>query len=101
MVVEDDGIATAVGLADTAETRPDRTDITWSKNRSTGCLVKNLITSVNNLNVLSCPHRAVCIGRCAVAADAWKWDAIKIEDGSGHHFGDQDSQYVTINHGVR
>ena len=53
MVVEDDRVAPASGLADAAEAGPDRADGSWPKDRRTGCLVKDLIAFVHNLNVLS------------------------------------------------
>jgi hypothetical protein len=53
MVVEHDGVAIAISLADTAEAGPDRGDGSRPKDRRTGCLVKDLIAFVHNLNVLS------------------------------------------------
>src|SRR5437762_1352387 len=52
MVVEHDRIATAIALADAAEAGPDRADGSWSKDRCTGGLIKDLIAFVHNLNVL-------------------------------------------------
>jgi len=84
MVVEDDGVAVAIALADAAEAGPDRGDGSWPQDRCTGCFVKDLITFVHHLDVLREPHGAVGVGRCAIASDTWKWDAVKIKGGRGY-----------------
>ena len=101
MVVEDDGIARAITLADTAEAGPDRGDGRWPKNRCTRRLVKDLIAFVHHLNVLSQPHGTVGIGRRAVASDTGKRDTVKVEDGGGHYFRDQEAQQAVVDDWVR
>src|SRR5438046_2725011 len=100
-VVEHNRIAVAITLADTAEARPDRADGCWPEDRGPRGLIKDLITFVHDLNVLSCPDGAVGIGRRAIANDTWKWDTIKIEDGGGHRFRKQSSQQAVVDNRVR
>ena len=101
MVIEDDRVAMAITLADTAEACPDRGDSSWPQDRSTGRFVKDLIAFVHYLNVLGQPHGTVGIGRGAVAYHTWKRDTVKIEDGRGHDIRDQASQYAVVNDRVR
>ena len=81
MIVKDDWVASAIGLADAAEASPERSDPNWSQDRCAGCLVKDLIAFVHHLNVLSCPDDAVRIGRMAIARDTGIRDTVKIKDG--------------------
>ena len=95
MVVEHDRVAAATG-ADAAEAGPDRVDGNWPKDRCTGCLVKDLIAFVHNLNVLSESHGAVGIGRRAAADDTWKRDTVKVQNSGRHNVGNQDPQIVAV-----
>src|SRR5436190_10002156 len=101
MVVEDYRVATATSLAGAAEAGPKRGDPKRSQNRGAGCFIKNLISFVHHLNVLSCPYNAVRIGRMAVARDPWIENTVKIEDGRGHRFWNQESQQAMVDDGVR
>src|SRR5437870_13353740 len=101
MAVEDARVDTAISLADTPEAAPDRGHPNWSQDRCTRRLVKDLIAFVHDLNVLSCPDNAVGIGRMAVACDTWIRDTIKIEDGGGHRFRNQETQQAVVDDRVR
>src|SRR5207248_2746681 len=59
------------------------------------------VTLVHDLNVLTRPNGAVGIGWRATAYDTWKWDPVKIEDGGGHRFRDQNAQQAVVDNRVR
>src|SRR5436190_2253014 len=101
MVVEDDGIAVAIVLADPSETGPNRGDGRWPKDRRAHRLIEDLITFVHHLNVLGQPYGAVGIRRRAIASDARKWNAVKIEAGR-RYVRDQDlEQTAAVDNRVR
>ena len=80
LIVKDHRVAIAGGLANSAEAGPELNDLR-SKHGSAGGLIKDLVTFVDDLHVLGRADFAVCIGRRAVASDAWERNAIEIEDG--------------------
>src|SRR5439155_5630174 len=96
--VEQSGIATAAGLADTTKASPDRRDAVWSQDRIPGGFVKNLIPFVYDLHVLGFSNRSVGIGRRAVASHAGKRDAIEVEKRAWHigrhHIADGDGRLL-------
>jgi len=101
VIIEHDRVAKAAVLAGAAEAGPDGGDPQRSQDRGPGCLIKDLITFVHHLDVLSQSYGAVCIGRVAVASDTGEDDAVKIEDGGGHGIRDQKSQHAVFNDRVR
>ena len=80
LVIQNDRITLTAGLANAAETGPDRLDIIRAENGSASRLVKDLVALVHDLDVLRCAHLAVGIGRSTVTTDTWERDSGKIED---------------------
>ena len=83
LVVEDDGIAVAGGLADAAKPAPDRGDARGTQHRSARVLVEDLVAFVDDLHVLRRADFAVGVGRRAVARHARKGDAVEVQRGAG------------------
>src|SRR4029453_17832895 len=80
LVIQHDRITLTGSLANAAETAPDRLDIVRAENGRASRLVKDLVALVYDLEVLSCAHLAVGIGRSAVTTDTRERDTGKIED---------------------
>src|SRR5205823_9988883 len=78
VIVEDDRIPIATRLASAAETSPDGRDAIRSEDGIRGDLVEDLKALVDDLNVLGLAHGAVGIRWRAVAAHAWKRDAVEV-----------------------
>ena len=84
LIVKNDGITEAAGLAGAAEPAPKRDDAVRAEDGVAGSLVENLVAFVDHLHVLREADGAVGIGRGAAASDTGEGNAVEIKDGRGN-----------------
>src|SRR5688572_23693195 len=102
LIVKHDRISTVIELTNTAEALPDGGDGGWAKQLGPGAFVENLEAFVDHLHVLRRPDFTVGVGRCAVASDAGKLNAVEVHFSGGHrgddYFLDRKSTRLNSSH---
>src|SRR5690242_17561814 len=84
LIVKCHGVTEAAGLANAAETAPDRSDTNWTKDRSAGGLIPDLKTFVNHLQVLRLADFTIRVRRRAAATHAGEGDTGEVKNRSGN-----------------
>src|SRR4051794_19352021 len=72
LIVKNDRVAVASGLAETTEAGPNGNDARWPKNGSARIFIEDLIAFVDHLDILGRADLAIGIRRSTVTRDARK-----------------------------
>src|SRR6266705_3186311 len=81
LIIKDNRVTLASGLADTAKSRPNRLDADRAKNRVAGRFIEDLVTLVHDLHILSVAHLTIGVRWSAVADNPWERNAVEVQDG--------------------